>query len=356
MAKRTAAMRSTQARQKTVTPVSKGAGASTQQRGRAPLPFNIGMPKGVNPDDEEGLYSNPADVVGKRVGRRAESVAAASARMRGFTDEADVDMDALGEADLPANSLQEPEEDDSEQEPTDIDVEQVVPQLQRASDAEFKAMLRDVVEAEVQRRLTEERKQLPQPIAETAAEAVGRTAAHFLTGMSTVPVQAAPIPQPVPQQYLTSRVIEEADIDRLWDWLRADTDGSNGFFGFMPKTSRHLRGIIDALVQGESNGVGMIRSLVIEQALGDKIQASTHFGFAMVAPMFSEDRLALLHIFLEPRHRGQLPNMLGGLFDLAAKELPGYKLAVLPSSDAQRRFYGTHLPQLGFQTFTLFVK
>lgn len=147
---------------------------------------------------------------------------------------------------------------------------------------------------------------------------------------------------------LIAMPVRVGDVDRLWDWLRADADKGQAFLGKPMTTSVALHAQIRFLVeQTEPEGVAIIRSLYWHEE---------HFGFAMLAPILAADRTALLHIYLKKDARGALATLVQALVELAEQAVPGMHLAVSSADATWARLHRSLLAPLGFVEHTMFVR
>lgn len=300
---------------KRVTPLTKGASAG---QGAA-------LPKWIAPQpqigDTDDPYSHGADV---KAGRRitSEAVAAASQRMNASAPQkrrapepepADDELDELGEGD------------------DEIDTTIFDKRDHKRADNEIEHEIRAEVERRVHQRMADFNAMLggagPQP-----APALAQAA------------QQAPILQYAPTA--------DADIDRLWDWIRRDTDKGALFFGQAPTTSANLHRVMVALVQMEAVGAAVMRAVYYVDP-----STTVHIGFLMVAPILTDDKLAVAHIYLCPEWRSRLPPLMHNFVEMAQKWLsPGTKLALLPGDAASDHLYKQVLTPLGFVAHTLYVR
>lgn len=104
----------------------------------------------------------------------------------------------------------------------------------------------------------------------------------------------APDPDPVPPAATSPLQFTdptEEDIDRLWDWIRADPAPAPALQAM--KTSRELREAVGRFAIAEAEGTGLLRSI---QWRG------THVGFGYLAPIVGG--VGMAHGYLDPRHRG----------------------------------------------------
>lgn len=139
----------------------------------------------------------------------------------------------------------------------------------------------------------------------------------------------------------------EQDADRLWDWTRLPNGDVDKFFHVTPKTSREVYAIIGNLLDAEQRGMAMLRSLYVDEQ---------HVGFGMLLPIARDVRTAMMHIYLEPGSRGQLPNLIGWLVTQVELLVPGLHLAVASTTPGLEELHRTLLAPLGFTAHTLYLR
>lgn len=274
------------------------------------FPFKASMPTGGALPEEDALYTQDV-LVDPKTGRRfpQEAVRAARERMhasvRGRRDRLTLDDSAETQetTDQPAGVLGAP------------------PSLTPEFDVH--------VEREVERRIAERQKQ---------------------TASTMTPTRPPPAAEAAPGVAVRSVTIE--DVDRLWDWVRADGDNGAAFLSRPMQTSMDLHGVMETLLTAESAGTALIRAIYYEGAAdGDQ-----HLGFAALAPILPVEQVAVMHIYLRPEVRGQLAQLTGPLIQLASSLLPTYTLAVLSADAAWARLHRQVLAPLGFVEQVLFVR
>lgn len=143
------------------------------------------------------------------------------------------------------------------------------------------------------------------------------------------------------------RSIAPTDVDRLWDWIRADGDGGTTFFGRTFDHGMELYHFCSGLGTAEAKGIAYARTIAY---------GGTHLGFLVLSPIISTDRVAILHTYLGPHARANAEALIPMLVQLAESIVPGFKLAVPCPSDEWRKFYTRVLTPLGFAPHTLFVR
>lgn len=163
------------------------------------------------------------------------------------------------------------------------------------------------------------------------------------TKLATKPTAPAPPPQPA----LSLRPVEVEDLDRMWDWIRADVDQGAAFFSRPIANSLELHQVFRGLLDAETRGFGLVRSIGIAQ---------THLGFLMLAPMLTTERVTLMHVYLSLEYRNELARVAAALMDEVQALVPEYQLAVYSASDAWARLHWKVLEPLGFARHTLFVR
>ena len=124
---------------------------------------------------------------------------------------------------------------------------------------------------------------------------------------------------------LQSRGVTEADVDRLWDWVRADDDKGKAFCGVVPETSKHLRQLLTAF------GPHLF-------ALEDSAQeGESHIGLAAVQ-LFEPNRAAV-HLYLAKVARGDARRLLPQLMEMAEGAFPGRTFVIITEDAAAARLY-----------------
>lgn len=146
---------------------------------------------------------------------------------------------------------------------------------------------------------------------------------------------------------LMIRMPTVADIDRLWDWIRADADKGQTFLGRQLSSSIELHTLVNAIHQAEGRGLALIRAVAYQ---------AEHFGFAMLAPILADEKTALMHIYLAQPLRGQLHTLVGPLVELAAVVQPSTTFAVYSADATWATLHRRLLVPLGFTEQVLFTK
>ena len=107
---------------------------------------------------------------------------------------------------------------------------------------------------------------------------------------------------------LSARDVDDADLDRAWDWLRAEDDKGARFLGMVPQTSKEMR---DRLAMfGEH-----LYALVESSEAGD-----AHVGFAGLFPITGD--FASMHLFLAVEARGRIASLVPQLMTMVANTYP----------------------------------
>lgn len=121
-------------------------------------------------------------------------------------------------------------------------------------------------------------------------------------------------------QSVSLREVTDEDLDRLWDWLRADEDRGQRFLGALVNTSSEMRARLDLFQQ--------------LQAIDD---AEEHVGFLGFSPV--DDYKAGCHLFLAQAARNQLAQLIPQFMKQAAVLLPGRTFLVNTADAAVARIY-----------------
>lgn len=304
--------------QRPITPTTKGARVPKRA-----MPFTAPLPRAGTSstgghDPESAAFSQVGLVGSTRARRTPEQLARAQARITGEALPDDEELDALGADDAPQDEGDS--EDDGETEPEGTDGDDI-----RISRAELEQLLANISAG----------KQAPAiaPKQETARapQNLERTLAPGLE-LST---------------------LGDKDTDRLWDWIRQDGDLGVSFLGAPFPHYMALHAVIEGLRSAEvQSGSAMLRALVYV----DEAQHAEHIGFLLFAPIFSAEKLALVHIYLSPRWRGQLAAITPAILPWAEHLLPGYKLAIYSATEALARLHRQILTPLGFTAHLMFVR
>ena len=142
----------------------------------------------------------------------------------------------------------------------------------------------------------------------------------------------APQPEPDPEPDLdlatiSVRPVEDADIDRLWDWVRADEDRGQVFLGFQPATARELYGMFATRFSGQPDTAAWA---IDEQG--------AHQGFALFNPI-TPHLTATVHLYLAPAVRGRFLEIVQQLLGLLDAQYPKLSLNVVTPDPARARLY-----------------
>lgn len=157
----------------------------------------------------------------------------------------------------------------------------------------------------------------------TTTAAIGAAAAVEAAVAAT---PAAPLDGPLPPVAL--REIEDADIDRLWDWLREDEDRGATFFGRTIATARELYQWSAAVQQVVATGHGLAFAL---DADGEP------HGLVLLLPL--EGDTGTVHLYLRPDRRGAISAILKALLQLCDTQMPMLSLRVATSDPRLMRLY-----------------
>lgn len=142
---------------------------------------------------------------------------------------------------------------------------------------------------------------------------------------------------------MAARQCTLADVDRLWDWIRADGDAGARFVGKTLGNSQQLHALMTTIAKGEATRASLARSIY----LGDM-----HAGFVVLLPILLIEKMAAVHVYLRVDVRGLLPGMLPSLLNLAAQVMPDIKLAVMGMSPSLDKL----LHPYGFRMQTVFLQ
>lgn len=116
------------------------------------------------------------------------------------------------------------------------------------------------------------------------------------------------------------------EIDRLWDWARADRDGVMNFLGFIPDHSLHLYKWIDNFQGLEREGRARFHSIYVAGSL---------IGFLMLHPIQQTGAQAVAdcHLYLSQDARGNVRSLLPQLLAELDRIVPYIALRVVTARD-----------------------
>ena len=145
---------------------------------------------------------------------------------------------------------------------------------------------------------------------------------------------------------ITLSGVSMADIDRLWDWVRSDPEGTQAFTGKTFENSRDLFAYIQQLAQKEREHKAAFYSIMDEVTL---------LGFIMLDPIIREPRqnpVGTTHVYLQPEARGRLREILPAMLAQADQVAPGMNLCVITS----RGEWASTLEAVGFTTHIVLTR
>jgi hypothetical protein len=116
------------------------------------------------------------------------------------------------------------------------------------------------------------------------------------------------------------------DIDQLWDWVRADRDGTTAFLGHAHRNTQSFFNQVAQIGRKEKDGVAWLRSIKRAGAL---------VGFVILDPIQrGTPPVAHCHIYIAQEMRGSLPDFLPSLLAEGDRQLPGVTLFVATNQDS----------------------
>ena len=136
------------------------------------------------------------------------------------------------------------------------------------------------------------------------------------------------------------------DVDRLWDWVRADKDGTSAFLGATFENSRALFTYVEKVAEQERNSHAAFYAIREPDAL---------LGFVLLWPIFREqgkNPVATTHVYLEPESRGRLSALLPMLMAEADRIAPSLDLRVVTT----RSEWATMLQAVGFESHLVLTR
>ena len=137
-----------------------------------------------------------------------------------------------------------------------------------------------------------------------------------------------PGPEPeLPLVTVTVRPVEDADIDRLWDWIRADADRGQVFLGFVPATARELYGMFANRFSGQPDTAAWAID-----------EHGAHQGFVLFNPITTQ-LTATVHLYLSQAARGRFLEIVQQLLDFMDATYPKLSLVIVTPDAARARLY-----------------
>lgn len=131
---------------------------------------------------------------------------------------------------------------------------------------------------------------------------------------------------PKPASEVALRPTTVDDVDRLWDWIRSDRDGTTAFLGHTHQNSRAFFEQIGQIAVKERDGVAWMRSI----SRGDEL-----IGFVVLDPITRGTHpVGTCHIYINPETRGQLPALLPSILADGDRQLPNMTYFVATQDDA----------------------
>ena len=139
------------------------------------------------------------------------------------------------------------------------------------------------------------------------------------------PSNVTPFAAPKPDQVDLSPLSVE-DVDRLWDWVRADREGTTAFLGHTHPNSQAFFYQIGQIAQKELDGSAWMRSIVKGDAL---------IGFVILDPITkTKNPVGTCHIYISQNVRGELPKLLPSILAEGDQQLPNITYFVATQDEA----------------------
>lgn len=181
--------------------------------------------------------------------------------------------------------------------------------------------------------------------ADKAAEAIRTSSPRTMTAApASVPVPVQPTSTPS----VVSRPISTIDIDRLWDWLRADAAGKAPhawmFLGREYATSIDLHNAVGTIANDRERSA--IRAIDVN---------GVHVGFFMLKPIDRASNTAMLHLYLSPMVRMQILTLAPYILSGARQIIPPTMNLATNSPREDERF-ARFFEQFGFRAYVMFVQ
>ena len=112
------------------------------------------------------------------------------------------------------------------------------------------------------------------------------------------------------------------DLDRLWDWVRSDREGTTGFLGQTHDNSRSFFQQVSGFVSQDQMGAGWFRSI---RRSGELI------GFVMM--FITTERVGSFASYIEPQSRKDMDAIISAMVANANAAHPGLTMMAVSGSE-----------------------
>lgn len=146
---------------------------------------------------------------------------------------------------------------------------------------------------------------------------------------------AAPTPAPAPALNLT--IVSYADVDRLWDWARADAAGVHAFLGQVPPHGQAMYDTINAILAQEKAGEALLRSIYISGERGP-----VHIGFFALQPIVRASGIGMVRCYFTTSLREAQVKFIPILLDIVAAQEPSLSLTLVTGDYAFAQQVAAH--------------
>lgn len=154
-----------------------------------------------------------------------------------------------------------------------------------------------------------------------AEESVGDEETEWTADFPQEPDVTALDADSVDATQLSYHPATEEDLDRLWDWIRTDTDKGATFLGKAPANSSEMR---EQLAHFGEDLIAIV-------------DAGVHIGFGGFSPQTAV--YVSIHLYLKVEARGQHARLVPAFIAETQRRFPGQKLSVLTEDLAMARLY-----------------
>jgi len=116
------------------------------------------------------------------------------------------------------------------------------------------------------------------------------------------------------------------DVDRLWDWVRSDREGTTAFLGHSHPNSQSFFHQIGQIAAKELDRVAWMRSIMQHDEL---------IGFVILDPITrTASPVGTCHVYISTVHRGSFPAMLPSILADGDRQLPNMTYFVATQDEA----------------------
>ena len=126
------------------------------------------------------------------------------------------------------------------------------------------------------------------------------------------------------------------DMDRLWDWVRSDREGTKEFLGVTHANSQEFFEHISSIYKREASGSARLRSIRRGQEL---------IGFLLLDPILQTPVVGTCHLYIGVEYRGHITEIIPAMIATCDTDFGGMALIAI----VQRKEWVPVLEASGFE-------